>query len=240
MRIDVVTLFPRTVACVLGESILARALARGCFEVHLHDIRDQSEDKHRTVDDTPYGGGPGMVLRVEPVVRAVEAIPGNTTAHRVLLTPQGRRLDQRHVAELARQQQLILICGHYEGFDERIRLILRPEELSIGDYILTGGELAAMVIIDAMARLLPGVLGDPASAEHESFSEGCLEHPHYTRPISYRGHEVPDVLRSGHHARIAAWRREQALARTREQRPDLLAAPRQGERNDADAGDRTS
>lgn len=222
MRVDVLTLFPPMFDGVLGCSIVKRAREKGAIDVHLHDFREFTEDRHRSVDDTPYGGGPGMVLRPEPIIRAVEAIPGHQQARVVLLSPQGRRLDQRRVTALAEDTHLILICGHYEGFDERIRLILQPEELSVGDYVLTGGELPAMIVIDAIARLQPGVLGDAASVVDESFSEDRLEYPHYTRPASYRGHDVPEVLRSGHHARIEAWRREQSEQRTRERRPDLI------------------
>lgn len=223
LRVDILTLFPRMFGGVLHESILKRARESGKVDIYLHDFRNFSYDKHRKVDEPPYGGGPGMVLRPEPIVRAVEAIPGHERARRVLLTPDGERLTQARAAELAGSGQLILISGHYEGFDERVRSILAPEEISIGDYILTGGEIPAMVVLDAVARLVPGVLGGASSAEHESFVHGGLEHPQYTRPASWRGHEVPEVLRSGDHKRIAEWRAARAAERTRARRPDLLS-----------------
>lgn len=211
IRIDVLTLFPGLFDGFLNESILKRAIARGLVQVDRWDVRDWAEGKHRQVDDRPFGGGPGMVLMAPPVVAAVEAVramsddPGRLIA----LTPGGTRLDQARVAELARERRLVLVCGRYEGFDERILETLRPEPLSIGDYVLSGGEVPAMVVIDAVMRLIPGVLGDAESAVDESFGpDGGLEYPHYTRPREFRGLEVPEVLLGGDHAAIARWRRE--------------------------------
>jgi len=227
VRIDVLTIFPGMFAGVLGESIIKRAIEAGIVEIRLSDFRAFAKDRHRSVDDRPYGGGPGMVLRPEPIFEAVEAVraKGGPEASRgILLTPQGRRLDQALLRDLARERWLILVCGHYEGFDERIRIGLGFEEVSIGDYVLSGGEIPAMVLIDGIVRLLPGALGDPASSASESYSQGLLEYPQYTRPVEYRGMRVPDILVSGDHGKIAAWRREQAIARTRERRRDLLDA----------------
>lgn len=211
IRIDVLTLFPGLFDGFLNESILKRAIARGLVQVDRWDVRDWAEGKHRQVDDRPFGGGPGMVLMAPPVVAAVEAVramsddPGRLIA----LTPGGTRLDQARVADLARERRLVLVCGRYEGFDERILETLRPEPLSIGDYVLSGGEVPAMVVIDAVMRLIPGVLGDAESAVDESFGpDGGLEYPHYTRPREFRGLEVPEVLLGGDHAAIARWRRE--------------------------------
>jgi tRNA (guanine37-N1)-methyltransferase len=227
MRIDVLTTFPRMFEGPLDESILKRARERGLIEVRVHDLRGWTSDRHRTTDDAPYGGGAGMVMRPEPVFAAVEALlaeapPG--AGEVVLLSPQGERLDQAVARRLSELRHLLLLCGHYEGFDERIRQHLATRELSIGDYVLTGGELPAMVVIDAVVRLRPGVLGSDASLEEESHSRGLLEYPHYTRPPSYRGWEVPPVLLSGNHAAIARWRREQSLRRTLERRPELLGS----------------
>lgn len=229
MRIDVLTLFPEILSGYLGQSILKLAIERGLVQVELHNMRDWSVDKHQSMDDRPFGGGPGMVLRPEPVVACVEAVlamaerPGKL----VLLTPVGRTLSQPIVEQFAAQQRLILMCGRYEGFDQRVMDVLQPEEISIGDYILGGGEVPAMVVIDAVARLLPGVLGDEESSKFDSFSgdERLLEYPQYTRPREYRGLEVPAVLLSGDHGAIARWRKEQSLARTRERRVDLLTDP---------------
>ena len=222
MRIDVLTLFPEMFGGPLGHSILGRAIERGLLTVGLTDIREFATDRHRTVDDYPYGGGPGMVLKPGPIFAAVESVarPGSPI---ILLSPRGRLFTQRIAAELARQPHLVLICGHYEGVDERVREHLATDELSIGDYVLTGGELAAMVVIDAVARLLPGVLGGEASTSEESHSEGLLEYPHYTRPPEFLGRTVPEVLLSGNHAEIARWRRRQALLQTAQRRPELLA-----------------
>lgn len=223
MHIDVFTLFPEMFRGVLGSSMLRRAQELGALSVALHNIRDYTTDKHHTADDMPYGGGGGMVMKPEPVVAAVEAIiPPRAGIPVILLSPQGRVLNQRIAFELAQHPRLALVCGHYEGVDERIRELVITDELSIGDYVLTGGELAAMVVIDAVARLLPGVLGDPTGAQDDSHASGLLEYPHYTRPPEFRGLRVPDVLLSGHEANIARWRREQALRRTWQRRPDLL------------------
>ena len=210
-RFDVLTLFPGLFDGFLGESILSRAIQSELVRVNRWDIRDWAEGKHKPVDDRPFGGGPGMVLMAPPVVAAVEAVQGMAEApgRLIALTPQGRRLDQSWVAELAREPRLILLCGRYEGFDERIFETLKPEPLSIGDYVLSGGEVAAMVVIDAVMRLIPGVLGDAESALDESFGpDGGLEYPHYTRPREFRGRAVPEILLSGDHAAIARWRRE--------------------------------
>ncbi len=222
MRIDVLTLFPAMFSGPLQESILKRAQQRGLLTIVLHQIRDYAFDRHQLTDDTPYGGGVGMVMKPEPIFRAVESLDLSEGTPIILMTPQGRRFTHEVAQELACHERLCLICGHYEGFDERIRDHLVTDELSIGDYVLTGGELAAMVVIDAVARWVPGVLGDAASAFSDSFAEGLLEGPQYTRPLDFRGWEVPEVLRSGHHAAIAAWRRREALRRTALRRPDLL------------------
>ena len=224
MRWDVLTLFPGMFAGPLGESIVKRAVERGLVEIALHDIRDQATDRHRTVDDTPYGGGAGMVLRAPPVVAAVEAALGDAlgSVPVIYLSPSGRLFTQRVAEELSRLPRVALLCGHYEGLDERARELVVTDELSIGDYVLTGGELAAMVVIDATTRLLPGVI-DAGSLADESHSGGLLEYPHYTRPAEYRGLGVPPVLLSGHHAEIARWRRRAALRKTARNRPDLLA-----------------
>lgn len=224
MRIDVITIFPEMFPSVLDASMVGIARRKGALDVHVHDLRGWTDDRHRTVDDRPYGGGPGMVMKCDPIFRAVEAVrPREASPGRlVLLCPSGRRLDQDMLKSFAAEPRLILVAGHYEGFDERLRLGLEPEEVSIGDYVLTGGELPAMVIIDGVARLLPGVLGDPKSAEDESFSGGLLEYPQYTRPAEYRGMRVPEVLLSGDHEAVEDWRRGEAVRRTRERRPDLL------------------
>ncbi|MCC6881364.1 MAG: tRNA (guanosine(37)-N1)-methyltransferase TrmD [Verrucomicrobiales bacterium] len=221
MRIDIVTIFPEICLAPLRESIIGRAQETGRVDLRAHDLRDWTHDRHRQVDDLPYGGGPGMVMKPEPFFEAVEAL--RTPAARViLLTPQGKRFDQAAARRLSAESHLILLCGHYEGIDHRVVEALVDEELSIGDYVLTNGTIAAAVIVDAVVRLLPGVLGDERSAEEESFaSPGVLEGPHYTRPAEFRGMKVPDILLSGHHARIEAWRRERGVERTRENRPDL-------------------
>ncbi len=224
MRFDVLTLFPEIFEGYLGQSVLKLAIQRGLVEVHLHNVRDWATDRHKTVDDRPFGGGPGMVLKVDPLVPCVEAVRDQHSdpGHLVMLTPQGRRLDQPTVERLAEHERLLLLCGRYEGFDERIRLILRPEEISIGDYVLNGGELAALVIIDAVVRLVPGVLGDERSSGSDSFSGvgRLLEGPQYTRPRVYRGLEVPPVLLSGNHQQIAQWREENRRLRTRRRQGD--------------------
>ncbi len=221
MRIDVLTLFPAMFAGPLDESIIMRARRSGLLDLRLHNLRDYAHDRHRTVDDRPFGGGPGMLLKAEPIFEAVEALRREPTRV-ILLSPAGRRFDQSIAAELAGHNDLLLICGHYEGFDERIREKLADDELSIGDFVLTNGALPAMVIVDAVTRLLPGALGDDESAAAESFSQGLLEYPQYTRPAEFRGLKVPEVLLSGNHAEIARWRADQAQRRTRERRPDLL------------------
>jgi tRNA (guanine37-N1)-methyltransferase len=206
----------------LEASIIKRAIERGLVTINLVNIRDYSTDKHRSVDDYPYGGGPGMVMRPEPIFAACEALGPLAEPHRIiLLSPQGRLFTQAKARELAGLEQLVLICGHYEGVDERVGQYLAQEQLSIGDYVLSGGELAAMVVVDAVVRLLPGALGSTASLEEESLVEGLLEYPQYTRPREYRGYKVPEVLLSGHHEAIRRWRRKEALRRTRERRPDL-------------------
>jgi len=268
MRFDILTLFPEMFEGPLRASILGRARENGLVEVVVHDIRDYATDRHRTADDTPYGGGAGMVLKAEPIFRAAarlfpgwvppggagdageeshapsgvpdSELPGEPEGGRegscrcgkvpgarvVYLTPQGRPLDQSVVGRLARERRVVLLCGHYEGVDERVRLALVDEEISIGDYVLTGGELPAMVVIDAVARLVPGVLGRETSPLEDSFAEGLLEHPHYTRPADIGGMRVPEVLLSGHHEMVRKWRRREALRRTLERRPELLLTAR--------------
>jgi tRNA (guanine37-N1)-methyltransferase len=229
MRFDVLTLFPAIFEGYLGQSLLKKAIDAGLVSVELHDIRRWSRDKHHKVDDRPFGGGPGMILQVEPVVESVEAVQNMAPqpGHLILLSPQGRKLDQQVVEELATRERLVLLCGRYEGFDHRVTEILKPDEISIGDYVLNGGEVAAMAVIDAVIRLVPGVLGDDASSAGDSFSSGnrLLEFAQYTRPREYRGHEVPEVLLNGNHEEIARWRREQSYLNTRRRRADLLNQP---------------
>lgn len=221
MKIDVLTLFPGMFPGPLDESIIKRACESGRLRLGIHDLRDYTHDRHRTVDDRPFGGGPGMLMKPEPLFEAVEALRGEKT--RVILTsPAGRPFRQQIAWELAAEEHLLLVCGSYEGFDERVRQGLADDELSIGDYVLTNGALPAMVIIDSVTRLLPGVLGDDESSQDESFSGGLLEYPQYTRPAEFRGMTVPEVLLSGDHAAIEKWRREQAEVQTRQRRPDLL------------------
>jgi len=223
MRFDIFTLFPEMFSAYLNESILKRAQEADILEFGLHNIRDYTTDKHRTTDDEPYGGGGGMVMKPEPIFAAVEDVLGvPPVCPVILLTPQGRRFDQRVAVELASYGHLALLCGRYEGIDERVREHLVTDEISLGDFVLTGGELPAMAIIDAVSRLLPGVLGDPDAAQKDSHASGLLEYPHYTRPPEFRGWEVPEVLRSGNHAEIEKWRQAQSLERTRQRRPDLL------------------
>ena len=231
LRIDVLTLFPEVFEPFLDASMLGIAGRKGLVSYHLHDIRDYSEDKHQKVDDRPYGGGPGMVMRCEPVFRCWDAVRGMAPkeGRLLLLTPQGRRFDQGMARELSAAGRIALLCGHYEGFDERIRQGLPAEEVSVGDYVLSGGEAAAMAIIDAVVRLVPGVLGHDDSAEDDSFSNGLLEYPHYTRPPEFRGMTVPEVLLSGNHREIDDWRRQQARERTVTRRSDLLAEQRSAE-----------
>jgi len=224
VRFDILTVFPEMFVSPCGCSLIQRARDKGLIEIQLHDIRSQAEDKHGMTDDAPYGGGGGMVMKVEPIDRTLRTVPRlGEEIPVILLTPQGERFCQRTAEELSRCPQLILICGHYEGVDERVRLHLADREISIGDYVLTGGELSAMVIVDAVSRLVPGVLGNCDSASSDSFSMGVLEYPHYTRPAEYRGWTVPEVLLSGNHREIEAWRRRESLLRTRQRRPDLLA-----------------
>lgn len=234
-RYTVLTLHPDLVEGPLGGSILGRARKAGLIQIDVRDIRDHAEGRHRQVDDTPYGGGAGMVMRVDVVARAIEAVGDG--ARVVHLTPTGRPFTQSDARRLAGLPHLVLLCGHYEGVDDRVSHVV-DEEISLGDFVLTGGEIAACAVIDATARLVPGVLGNADSAAEESFSEALLEHPHYTRPREWRGHEVPEILLSGHHARIAEWRHAQAVARTRERRPDLLQSdPTPGRDEDVDGGD---
>ncbi len=226
MHIHILTLFPNMFTAPFGESIVRRAIDRGLVQIAIYNIRDYATDRHHVVDDSPYGGGPGMVLKPEPLFKAVEAVLGEKGESGLppvlLLTPQGRLFNQQAAQELAGYREMVLICGHYEGVDERVREHLVTDEISIGDYILSGGELAAMVVVDAVVRLLPGVLGSEASVVEDSHVGGLLEYPQYTRPQSFRGWEVPEVLLSGNHAAIARWRREHSLRRTIRRRPDLL------------------
>jgi len=227
MRFDVLTLFPGIFDGYLGQSLLKKAIDAKLVDVQLHDIRRWSRDKHHKVDDRPFGGGPGMILQVEPVVECVEAVQQLAAPGRlVVLSPRGRTLNQQVVEELAGSPRLLLLCGRYEGFDQRVFDILQPDEISLGDYILNGGEAAAMVVIDAVIRLIPGVLGDDESSTHDSFSAGnrLLEFPQYSRPREFRGHAVPEVLLNGNHEQIARWRREQSYQSTRQRRSDLLKA----------------
>jgi tRNA (guanine37-N1)-methyltransferase len=221
MKIDVLTLFPAMFAGPLDESIIKRARESGRLDLAIHNLRDYAHDRHRTVDDRPFGGGPGMLLKPEPLFEAVEGLTRDATRV-ILLSPAGRKFNQAIARELAGFEHLLLVSGHYEGFDERVREQLADDELSIGDYVLTNGALPVMVIVDAVTRLLPGVLGDDESTTEESFNGGLLEYPQYTRPAEFRGMKVPDVLLSGNHAEIARWRAEQAKQRTQERRPDLL------------------
>jgi tRNA (guanine37-N1)-methyltransferase len=223
MKIDVLTLFPAMFAGPLDESIIMRARKAGLLELKIHQLRDWTHDRHKTVDDRPFGGGPGMLMKPEPLFEAVESLKRPETKV-ILLSPSGRKFSQAIARELAEQKDLLLVTGHYEGFDERVRTGLADDELSIGDYVLTNGALPAMVVIDAVTRLLPGVLGDDDSSRDESFSAGFagLEYPQYTRPAEFRGMKVPEVLMNGNHAEIEKWRVEQAQLRTKEQRPDLL------------------
>ncbi len=230
MRIDVMTIFPEMFPGVLGASMLKRAQAQGHLRIAVHDLRDYSRDKHRKVDDRPYGGGPGMVMRVEPIAEAVDAIKRSCADHEgapesacrtILMSPQGERLSSAVAQELASAKHLVIICGHYEGIDERVKLSVADRSMSIGDYVLTGGELPALVLIDAVARFVPGVIGHEEATKEESFADGLLEYPQYTRPPVFRGLAVPEVLLSGDHERIAAWRKQQSVARTLASRPDL-------------------
>jgi tRNA (guanine37-N1)-methyltransferase len=228
LHCDVITLFPEMVTPVLESSMLKRAREKGLLDVTVHNLRDYTQDKHKVADDVPYGGGAGMVMKAEPILRALEEIRRSYDqlgeGLRIMFpSPQGRPFTQGYAQELAADsRRLVILCGHYEGIDERVRLLLKPEEVSVGDYVLTGGELPALILIDAASRLIPGVLGDPASLAEESFTEPLLEYPHYTRPAEVRGLPVPEVLLSGHHEAIRRWRRKEALRATYEKRPDLL------------------
>jgi tRNA (guanine37-N1)-methyltransferase len=225
VKFDILTIFPRMLDGPLAEGILGRAIARGLVDVRVLDLREFTEDRHRTVDDVPFGGGPGMVLKPGPLFRAIDEVRATRGAPDaiILTSPQGRRFSQADAARLSRLGHVAMICGRYEGVDERVRDHVATEELSIGDYVLTGGELPALVMLDAVARLLPGVVGDEQSVELDSFNRGLLDYPHYTRPADFRGLTVPAVLLSGHHAEVRRWRKRQALERTMERRPDLLA-----------------
>jgi tRNA (guanine37-N1)-methyltransferase len=228
VRFDIFTLFPEMFNSPFDASIVRRARETGQVALALHNIRDYAIDRHHVTDDTPYGGGGGMVMKPEPIWNAVESVLGFDPTGRsdippiILLTPQGRSFDQMVARELANHTRLVLICGRYEGVDERVRRYLATDEISIGDYVLTGGEIPAMVLVDAVVRLVPGVLGDPGATADDSHASGLLEYPHYTRPAVYRGHQVPEVLLSGHHAEVDRWRRREALRRTHRRRPDLL------------------
>jgi tRNA (guanine37-N1)-methyltransferase len=234
MQFDVFTLFPEVILPYLEVSILQRAIQRGLLTVNVHNIRDWAADKHHVTDDAPFAGGGGMVMKPEPIFNAVESVLGSPPAcPLILLTPQGRLFTQRVAREISQEPKIALLCGRYEGVDERIRQHLVSDEISIGDYVLTGGELPAMILIDAVTRLVPGVLGDPFATQEDSHAAGLLEYPHYTRPAKFRSWEVPEVLLSGNHAQIARWRREQAILRTWQRRPDLL------EKADLSEADRT-
>ncbi len=224
LRFDIFTLFPDMFVSPLAESILKRAKDRGIIEIAIHDLRDWTYDKHRTADDTPYGGGAGMVMKAPPIVEAVEAVLGEDveSTRIIMLSAGGKSFTQAQAVQLSSTPRIALICGHYEGIDDRVRMILNCEEWSIGDFVLTGGELPAMVMIDAVTRLIPGVI-DAASIGEESFEDGLVEYPHFTRPLVYRGYVVPEILRSGHHANIQKWRREQSRVNTARNRPELLS-----------------
>lgn len=221
MRIDILTIFPEMFEGVLGASILGRARQNGLIDVRVHNIRDYTDNKHKKTDDYPFGGGAGMVMMAQPIFDCVDAVLEGRSARRILMSPRGTPLTQKAAKRLSEEDRLLLLCGHYEGVDERVMTIM-DEEISIGDYILTGGELPAMVLTDCVSRLIPGVLGSEQSAEDESFSDGRLEYPQYTRPAEFRGMRVPEILLNGHHANIEKWRREQAELKTAESRPDLL------------------
>ena len=224
MKFDIVTIFPRMVEAGLAEGVVSRGIDRGLLDVKVHDLRQYTADRHRSVDDVPYGGGPGMVMKPEPLARAVEDIRASRGAPDVvtLLSPQGRRFTQAEAARLGRLGHVVLLCGRYEGMDERVRMLVATEELSIGDYVLSGGELPALIVVDAVSRLVPGVVGDAESVAADSFSRGLLDYPQYTRPAEFEGLKVPDVLLSGHHAQVRRWRKKAALVRTLERRPELL------------------
>jgi len=227
MRFDFVTIFPNMFEPLLAEGVIARGMKQGLLDIRVHDLRDYTSDKHRSTDDEAYGGGPGMVMLAEPVLRCVEAIAGSAgagdaTPHIVMTTPQGRRFDQKLASELAAKQHVVFLCGRYEGFDHRVHEALQPDEISIGDFVVSGGELPAMLIADAVGRLIEGVVGNAGSVEEDSFFRGLLDYPDYTRPEEVRGMRVPEILLSGHHEKIRRWRKEQALRATLAKRPDLL------------------
>ena len=221
MRIDILTLFPEMFDGVLSASMLGRAQANGLLDIRVHNIRDYTDNKHRKADDYPFGGGAGLVMMAQPIYDCMEAVLEGGKARRILMTPRGRTLNQKIAKELSSEERIVLLCGHYEGVDERVMEII-DDEISVGDYVLTGGELPAMVLVDCVSRLIPGVLGSEESAADESFSEDLLEYPQYTRPASFRGMDVPEILLNGHHAKIQAWRQEQARLKTALNRPDLL------------------
>ena len=221
MRIDILTLFPEMFDGVLSASILGRAQASGRIEIHVHNTRDYTDNKHKKADDYPFGGGAGLIMMAQPIFDCMDAVLNGERARRILLTPRGRTLSQKIARELSQEDRLLLLCGHYEGVDERVMTLI-DDEISIGDYVLTGGELPAMVLADCVSRLIPGVLGGEESAADESFSEGLLEYPQYTRPANFRGMEVPEILLNGHHAKIQSWRLEQSRLKTALNRPDLL------------------
>jgi tRNA (guanine37-N1)-methyltransferase len=225
MTFDIVTIFPAMIRAGLSEGVVSRGIERGIVDVHVWDLRDQATDRHRSVDDMPYGGGPGMVMTVEPWVKAVEAIRADRDqlGAIVLLSPQGRAFTQAEAVRLHGRSHVVLLCGRYEGVDERVREIVGAEELSVGDFVVSGGELPALLVVDAVSRLVPGVVGDAGSVEADSFTTGLLDYPHYTRPAAFAGRRVPDVLLSGHHAEVRRWRKREALARTLDRRPNLLA-----------------
>ncbi len=219
MRIDFITIFPNMFDPLLAEGVIARGIKKGLLDVRVWDLREYAADRHRSTDDEAYGGGPGMVMLAEPVLRAVEAVG---SGHIVMTSPQGRRFDQRVALELTEKQHVVFLCGRYEGFDHRVHEALQPDEISIGDFVVSGGELPAMLMADAMGRLVPGVVGNTGSVEEDSFFRGLLDYPHYTRPEELRGRGIPSILLSGHHENIRKWRKEQALRATLEKRPDLL------------------
>lgn len=221
MRIDILTLFPEMFDGVLSASMLGRAQASGLIDIRVHNIRDYTDNKHKKADDYPFGGGAGLIMMAQPIYDCMDAVLEGGSARRILMTPRGRTLNQKIAKELSQEDRLVLLCGHYEGVDERVMNII-DDEISIGDYVLTGGELPAMVLVDCVSRLIPGVLGSEQSAQDESFSEDLLEYPQYTRPASFRGMDVPEILLNGHHAKIQAWRQEQARLKTALNRPDLL------------------
>jgi len=224
MKFDIVTIFPRMIEAALAEGVVSRGIANGALDMKVVDLRDHTTDRHRSVDDVPYGGGPGMVMKPEPLVRAVEELrrERGTPDAVILLSPQGQRFTQAEAGRLSGLRHIVLLCGRYEGMDERVTQLLGAEEVSLGDFVVSGGELPAMIIVDAVSRLVPGVVGDEQSVAEDSFARGLLDYPHYTRPAEFAGMKVPDVLLSGHHAEVRRWRRKTALARTLERRPDLI------------------